>query len=290
MSGWTLPTDTGRMRAPRVLLLGAAVAMDAAGTALPVGGPRRRGVLAFLAIRAPRAATRAEIVDALWGDAPPAEAANAVQAHVSALRRAFWGRRRWRRWATDTALPTPSTSMSSRLTGCVGPVGTCSEASEHAAASEPLRAALGLWRGRALADLETVAFAPSAAVLLEEKRLAAYEWRFEADLAAGRPEDTLAELEALHAEHHARESLAAQLMRARYTVGRQAEALAVYSAVRDRLHEDLGVEPSASLRDLRRRLVNGSEPLPAAALPRRRALPCPSCSTRPSAVRPTSPR
>ena len=262
------------MGAPRVLLLGTTVALDAAGAALPVGGPRRRGVLAFLALRAPRAASRAEIVDALWGDTPPAEAANAVQAHVSALRKVLGAQS----LATvgDGYRLVESVEVDVLAFDRLSRAGRdLLDAGEHAAASESLRAALGLWRGRALADLDTVAFAPSAAVLLDEQRLVAYERQFGADLAAGRPEDTLAELEALHADHPLRESLAAALMRARYAVGRRAEALAIYTALRDRLHEDLGVEPSTSLRDLRRRLIAGNEPLPTAALPRRRVSPVP---------------
>ena len=108
---------------------------------------------------------------------------------------------------------------------------------ESARASVTLRDALALWRGPALADLAFEPFAQSEIARLEELRLTAIESRIEADLALGRPETLVAELETLVAAHPYREGLRAQLMLALYRSGRQAEALETYEA--------LG-EPSAS--------------------------------------------
>jgi len=274
MPGPGRANHTVPMPAPRVLLLGETAAMDAAGIPLPLGGPRRRGMLAFLALRAPWAATRSEIVDALWGEAPPAESANAVQAHVSALRRVLGPQA----LATvgDGYRLADSVEVDVAVFDRLSRAGRGLMAGgEPAAAGESLRAALALWRGRALADLDTVAFAPAAAALLEEQRLAALESRFDADLATGQPEETLAELEMLLAEHPLRENLAALLIRACHAVGRQADALATYVAVRERLRAELGIEPSSALRDLHRSLLTGTEPPPPSAPPRRRITPVP---------------
>jgi predicted ATPase len=50
-------------------------------------------------------------------------------------------------------------------------------------------------------------------------------------------------------------------MRALYASGRQADALSVYAAARNRLRDELGLEPSAALRDLHQRLLAQTEPV-----------------------------
>jgi hypothetical protein len=76
------------------------------------------------------------------------------------------------------------------------------------------------------------------------------EGRIEADLGLGRHHDAVAELRALTAEHPLREGPHALLMLALYRSGRQAEALEAYRAVRGTLTEELGVDPSPTLRRL----------------------------------------
>ena len=100
---------------------------------------------------------------------------------------------------------------------------------------------------------------------LEELRLAALEWRIEADLALGHHRDVVGELEALIAQHPLREQLRSQHMLALYRSGRHAEALASYQAFRRTLADELGIEPSASLRELERRMLRQD---PALELPR----------------------
>ena len=77
--------------------------------------------------------------------------------------------------------------------------------------------------------------------------LAALEERIEADLALGRHDDVLQELNELVRRHPLRERLRGQLMLALYRAGRQADALEVYREGRRRLANDLGLEPSPSL-------------------------------------------
>src|SRR5262249_642199 len=91
---------------------------------------------------------------------------------------------------------------------------------------------------------------------LEELRLVCLEERLEADLASGRHAELVAELEALVQEHPLRERLRAQLMLSLYRSGRQAEALEAYQAARGALTEELGIEPSKSVRDLHQAILN----------------------------------
>ena len=128
-------------------------------------------------------------------------------------------------------------------------------AGEPERAVELLDEALGLWRGAPLADLPYAPFAQAPVVRLEELRLAALELRIDAELALGRHRRLAGELQALVAEHPLRERLCGQLMLALYRDGRQADALAAYSAARTRLVEEIGIEPGPPLQELQRRIL-----------------------------------
>ena len=142
-----------------------------------------------------------------------------------------------------------------------------------------LREALALWRGSALADLAGEAFAEAEIQRLEELRLGALERRIEADLSLGRHADVVAELEGLTRRHPLRERLRAQLMRALYGSGRQADALEVYRQTRSLLVGELGIEPSPALQELEQAVLRhdpslapGEEVMSAAAAPHARAI------------------
>src|SRR5918999_638900 len=116
------------------------------------------------------------------------------------------------------------------------------------------------------------AAAQPEATRLEELRLAATEERVELELAAGRHADLVGELEALVARHPLRERLHAQLMLALYRSGRQADALAAYQRARAALNEELGLDPSAELRELERAIL-GQDPELGAPLRQRTVAP-----------------
>jgi DNA-binding SARP family transcriptional activator len=103
---------------------------------------------------------------------------------------------------------------------------------DPARAARGLREALGLWRGRPLADFAYEPFAQAAIARLEELRLVAVEDRVEADLALDRARELIGELRDLVARHPLRERLRGQLMLALYRSGRQAEALEAYQEFR----------------------------------------------------------
>ena len=118
-----------------------------------------------------------------------------------------------------------------------------------------MRDALSLWRGPALADFGYESFAQTAIARLEEIRLAAVELRIDADLALGRHDDLVGELEALVAEQPLRERLRGHLMTALYRSGRQAEALDAYKDARRALVDELGIEPSTALQELEQAIL-----------------------------------
>ena len=136
-------------------------------------------------------------------------------------------------------------------------------------AAERLRAALELWRGRPLADLENEPFAQEPLLHLEELKQSVLEDRIAADLALGRHSELTPELQELVRRHPLRERLHEQLMLALYRCGRQADALAAYSALRQRLLGELGIDPSQSLRRLEQAILNQSPELEAPLEPAR---------------------
>ena len=116
--------------------------------------------------------------------------------------------------------------------------------------------ALAQWHGPAYAEFADD-FARPEAVRLEELRITAREDRAEALLATGPAgaQEAVAALEALAAEHPLRERPPTLLMRALYRVGRHAEALSVFRAYRERLADELGLEPSEAMRTVQQAVL-----------------------------------
>src|SRR5207253_10266184 len=117
-------------------------------------------------------------------------------------------------------------------------------------AGRTVRQALSLWQGPALADFRYEPFAQAEIVRLEELHLTCLEERVEADLVLGLTGVLVAELRRLVSEHPVRERLRGQLMLALYRGGRRAGALEVYRELRSVLRDELGLAPSAQLREL----------------------------------------
>ena len=207
---------------------------------IALGGVRPRALLAQLLLHANDVVSTDRLIDGIWGETPPASAAGALQVHVHALRKAL---------GPDRIVTRPP----GYLVRVDGDELDVLRFARLVADGDP-HGALALWRGEALADVAYEPFAQAEAARLEEARLAALEARIDADLAAGRHGALAGELDALAAAHPHRERLQAQRMLALYRAGRQADALAAYREARDAL-DDLGIEPSAELRTLERRIL-----------------------------------
>lgn len=222
------------------------------GRLLALGGTRQRGLLALLLTRANELVSTDRLIDELWGPNAPGNAGNALQYHVSRLRKAL---------APSQAIVTQGPGYLVR----VGPdeldllrferLLAEAQASPPELAAQLLRDALRLWRGPPLADLGRESFAQAEILRLEELRLLALERRIEVDLALGGHAGLIGELEALVREHPLREALSAQHMRALYGSGRQAEALDVFRRARSLLVNELGIEPSPALQELERAIL-----------------------------------
>jgi WD40 repeat protein/DNA-binding SARP family transcriptional activator len=224
------------------------------GQALPLGGSKQRAVLAMLALRANRTVSADELIDALWGDRPPASAAKNVQYYVSRLRKALAaaGSDSEARIATrgrgyELQLPEDAVDAT-RFERLVEEAAR--EPANGARANGAASAALELWRGAPLADVASEPFAAREIGRLEELHLRAIELAIDAELAAGRHDEVIAQLEELIAEEPLRERLHAQRMLALYRAGRQSDALEAYRRAREILVEQIGVEPGPELQRL----------------------------------------
>ena len=237
------------------------------GAPAELGPPRERALLALLLTRANVAVSRDRLIDELWPDDPPRSAVNVLQTYVSHLRRALPPDRLLTRPPGYLLRVEPGELDLERFERLVEDGRLRLSAGEGERAAEALRAALGLWRGRPLEDVDSAGFAAIEAARLEEIRLAALEERIEADLLLGRHRELVAELEALVAEHPLRERLRGQLMVALYRSGRQPEALAQYRAARARLADELGIEPGRALRELEGAILRQDAALEAPAAP-----------------------
>ena len=228
------------------------------GQALALGAHQQRAVLAILVLSAGEVVSADRLVEALWGERPPATAAKTVQVYVSRLRKALNGRRGRRRPSEPIATATTATCCAS-----IPRRSTCARSSDYSnggARPSPIASSSrgdgaharrsALWRGAPLADFTFDAFAAGEIARLQELRLEALEIRIDADLALGRHAALVAELEALTTEHPLRERLRAARMLALYRCGREPEALALYRETRRLLVDELGMEPSPALREL----------------------------------------
>jgi DNA-binding SARP family transcriptional activator len=221
------------------------------GRAVALGGAKQRSVLAILLMHAGELVTTDQLIDRIWGEAPPGRAAKNIQVYVSRLRKAL-GQERVVTYPGGYVLHVEPEELDiarvERLALEAGKAGT-------QAAAAKLTEALELWRGPVLADLAYEGFAQAEIARLEEMRLALLEQRIDADLALGRHGDLVSELEGLIARHPVREHLRLQLMLALYRSERQAEALEAYHAARRVLAEELGLEPGKPLKELEQAIL-----------------------------------
>jgi predicted ATPase/DNA-binding SARP family transcriptional activator len=230
------------------------------GQPIAVRGGKPRSLLAVLLLHAGEVISTDRLIEALWDERPPSTAANALQAHVAALRRALEPERAVLiTRPPGYLLEIDNADLDTARFESLVSDGHAALPDDPLRAAGLLREALALWRGPALADFAYESFAQGEAARLEEMRLAALEDRLEADLALGHHAEVVPELEKLLAEHPLRERPAGQLMMALYRCGRQADASEVFQSTRRALVEKLGMEPGPALRQLLQQVL-GQDP------------------------------
>jgi predicted ATPase/DNA-binding SARP family transcriptional activator len=225
------------------------------GRSLPLGAPKQQALLALLLVNANEVVSRERAIDCLWGERPPAAAANALQVYVHGLRKAL-GPDRIVTSGGGYRIEVDSDELDlSRFERLVNEGRAELDAGRAARASDLLGAAMALWHGEPFAGLDIDAFHDPERDRIAELRIETVELQLDADLALGGHEAVVAELRALVQAHPFRERLHAHLMLALYRCDRQAEALEAFQGARRTLSDELGIEPSLRLRELERAIL-----------------------------------
>lgn len=239
------------------------LAVERDGQPLDVGGPKQRALLLSLLLRRGQVVPADRLVDDAWGERPPRQASASLHASISHLRRVLEPERPpdaaprvlVRRPGGYSLAVSPDAIDAVRFQAHIDAGRQAAAAGDPVRAGRELCAALELWRGRPLADLADEPFAVAEVARLEEMRLAALEESAVAALALGRHSAVVPDLEALVAEHPLRERLRGLLILALYRAGRQADALARYREGRERLADELGIDPGRELRRLEEQIL-----------------------------------
>ena len=229
-------------------VLGPLAVTTDAGEPVTVPGTKVRVLLADLLANRNRVVSADRLIDDLWGDDPPANAAGALQVRVSQLRKAL-----------NDAEPGARDLVESRPPGYLLRTDAV-DADRFAALAESadpatLAEALRLWRGDPYADVADAEFVRAEALRLAEQRLAVRERLAQARLARGEHDLVAADLAELVAQHPLREGLRALHLRALYAAGRQSEALDSYADLRTRLADELGLDPGPELAALHQQIL-----------------------------------
>ena len=234
-----------------------------AGRDVTPSAPKLRQILAVLALRFNEVVHREALVDEVWGDRPPRNAAAALHTYMYELRRELFAE-----------VPTSATRfLQTRQQGYLARIpaeeidvtvferlvadGAAALAGDAAVrAREHLANALSLYHGRALGNIRCGELLSGHVTRLEEGRLRALDMRIEADLQLGRHQEVIGELRAIVAGQPFHEGFHAKLMLALHRSGRRNEALDTYRVLRRRLVEELGIEPGQTVQRTQLALVS----------------------------------
>ena len=242
-------------------LLGPLQVRDETGRPVHVGGRQLRVLLTLLALNAGRVVPAGSLAGELWPDDPPGNPGNALQTLVSRLRAELR-----QAGAGDVIESHPAGYRLAVPPGAVDVMAFEELAAQGrraladgdaGQAARVLRDALLAWRGQPLADAAGSDFAEATSARLTELRSSVLADRIEADLALGEGASLVGELRVLLSADPLAERPRAQLMRALYAAGRQAEAIAAYHEGRELLADQLGVDPSAQLEQVYLGILRG---------------------------------
>jgi DNA-binding SARP family transcriptional activator len=245
------------------------------GRRVDIGAARQRAVLALLLIHANRPVGRDQLIEALWPDRPPVSAAGTLHSLVHRLRTflsacGVSGEATLDRDSVGYTLHVAPEAVDLYQFEQLAAEGRQAlDAEDFQTAVDRLSAALALWRGDAFAEVDVAAVQERAAAL-SEHRLEVGEWCLAAELGLGNHERVLSKLQTLTARHPYRERLWELLMTALYRSGRQVDALDAYQRLYRLLDDELGIQPSPTVRELHQQILAGAPELETVSAPRSR--------------------
>jgi DNA-binding SARP family transcriptional activator/WD40 repeat protein len=243
---------------------------------LPVGGPVPRRILTALLAHAGSVVSVDSLIEAAWGDKPPASAERTLLSHLTRLREALAG--------LDATAPSLVERRGGGYLVSIAPDALDVDRFELSLRQAPdlpardaipaLREALALWRPPApYADLQDTAYPAAKAARLVELHGAAVEALVAAYLEADEPAAAAAEARGRLHDDPYREGLREALVLALYRQGRQADALEAFRRARTELRDGLGVDPGPRLRELEAQILAQDPRLLVVTAPARHACP-----------------
>lgn len=258
-----------------------------------LGGPRQRSLVAMLVLAAPHVVSIDRLVDGIWGEAPPKKPLATLQVFVHNVRKVL---AELGGDAARATLVNKPPGYALEIADSDSDVGAfrsfCKQARaaglDDKAALRLFDDAIAQWRGPALSDVLESPFAGPEATALEDELLRAQEDRIDLELRLGLHADVLGRIQELTRQHPMRERFWGQLMVALYRSDRQADALSAYGEARERLADELGIDPGEALRALEVAVLRQDPGLNAPQVPRQRQR-TPDTALRPPAALPIPP-
>ncbi|MFE5334062.1 BTAD domain-containing putative transcriptional regulator [Embleya sp. NPDC056575] len=238
------------------------------GASVPIPEAKVRALLADLLIHEGRPVPADRLIEDLWGRRLPRNPVATLQTRVSQLRRALEAAEPGGRDLVVWQPPgyrlavSPDAVDAGRFRVLVERARTTEDAQTR---KTLLSDALAMGRGSAYADVADEEFARSVAARLDKERITAQGEHALARLDLGEQPSPVDEIGDLVTRHPLCERLRAVYMRALYLAGRQSEALAVYAELRERLADELGVDPGPELAALYERILRQDPGLQATA-------------------------
>jgi DNA-binding SARP family transcriptional activator len=245
----------------RFSVLGPLLAQTDDESHLVLARPSQRSTLAVLLLHAATPPTRGLLIDALWGDDPPADADTALRVRMSDLRRALGDCARLVTHQSGYRVVLKPGELDSAMFSNLASRGRVAlDSGRPRDAARLLSQASALWRDPPLADLpDTPLMGLIRSALLEQRR-DVQEWLIDARLALGQHHGALAEIRACIAVDPLTEHPHVQLMLALYRCGQKAAALAAYTRLRDLTVREFGQDPGPEARAmLEQMLVDSPE-------------------------------
>jgi SARP family transcriptional regulator, regulator of embCAB operon len=235
--------------------------MTGGGTRVSLGSRKQRAVLAMLVINRNRVVSSEALIDAVWEQRARLDVRASLHSYVSNLRGLLNNAGVDGRTVLAAAPPGYRLSVPDidcdigRFVGEKAAGTRAAAAGQFELASRHLSAAVSEWRGRVLEDLPDFEFVVSFDAALTEDKVNVHTAWAEAEIACGRGNAVIGELEGLTADHPYREPLWAQLISAYYIAERQSDALDAYRRLKTALAEDLGIEPGPTIQALHERIL-----------------------------------
>ena len=246
----------------RFSVLGPLLAQADDGSAVVLARPSQRRTLAVLLLHAATPPTRGLLIDALWGDDPPADADTALRVRMSDLRRALGDCDRLVTHQCGYRLVLKPGELDSATFSKLAAHGRAAlDSGRPGDAARLLSQAASLWREPPLADLPDTPLAGNLRTALLEQRRDVQEWLIDARLALGQHHGALTEIRACIAAEPLAEHPHVQLMLALYRCGQKAAALAAYTRLRDLTIREFGQDPGPEARALLEQMLLDSPEL-----------------------------